>query len=123
MIGSRLATATLPLPNRNEVLVAKQTAVIDRLSGGRLTLGVSLGSRPDVYVPLTMRAAVEPAFGDGGFENRRSYWAYVFGRLRPGASAQYHQLRAKVKVSGAVLPPMLTKLRRSARLKTIRLSV
>jgi alkanesulfonate monooxygenase SsuD/methylene tetrahydromethanopterin reductase-like flavin-dependent oxidoreductase (luciferase family) len=45
----RLATTTLPLPNRNEVLVAKQAAVIDRLSGGRLTFGVSLGSRPDDY--------------------------------------------------------------------------
>jgi alkanesulfonate monooxygenase SsuD/methylene tetrahydromethanopterin reductase-like flavin-dependent oxidoreductase (luciferase family) len=45
----RLATTTLPLPNRNEVLVAKHAAVIDRLSGGRLTLGVSLGSRPDDY--------------------------------------------------------------------------
>jgi alkanesulfonate monooxygenase SsuD/methylene tetrahydromethanopterin reductase-like flavin-dependent oxidoreductase (luciferase family) len=45
----RLATTTLPLPNRNEVLVAKQAAVIDRLSGGRLSLGVSLGSRPDDY--------------------------------------------------------------------------
>jgi alkanesulfonate monooxygenase SsuD/methylene tetrahydromethanopterin reductase-like flavin-dependent oxidoreductase (luciferase family) len=40
-----LATTTLPLPNRNEVLVAKQAAVIDRLSAGRLTLGVSLGTR------------------------------------------------------------------------------
>jgi alkanesulfonate monooxygenase SsuD/methylene tetrahydromethanopterin reductase-like flavin-dependent oxidoreductase (luciferase family) len=48
----RLATTTLPLPNRNEVLVAKQAAVIDRLSGGRLTLGVSLGSRPDDYQVL-----------------------------------------------------------------------
>jgi alkanesulfonate monooxygenase SsuD/methylene tetrahydromethanopterin reductase-like flavin-dependent oxidoreductase (luciferase family) len=48
----RLATTTLPLPNRNEVLVAKQAAVIDRLSAGRLTLGVSLGSRPDDYQVL-----------------------------------------------------------------------
>jgi alkanesulfonate monooxygenase SsuD/methylene tetrahydromethanopterin reductase-like flavin-dependent oxidoreductase (luciferase family) len=48
----RLATTTLPLPNRNEVLVAKQAAVIDRLSEGRLTLGVSLGSRPDDYQVL-----------------------------------------------------------------------
>jgi alkanesulfonate monooxygenase SsuD/methylene tetrahydromethanopterin reductase-like flavin-dependent oxidoreductase (luciferase family) len=46
---SGLATTALPLPNRNEVLVAKQAAVIDRVSGGRLTLGVSLGSRPDDY--------------------------------------------------------------------------
>jgi alkanesulfonate monooxygenase SsuD/methylene tetrahydromethanopterin reductase-like flavin-dependent oxidoreductase (luciferase family) len=34
---------------RHRVLVAKLAAVIDRLSGGRLTLGVSLGSRPDDY--------------------------------------------------------------------------
>jgi alkanesulfonate monooxygenase SsuD/methylene tetrahydromethanopterin reductase-like flavin-dependent oxidoreductase (luciferase family) len=34
------------------VLVAKQAAVIDRLSEGRLTLGVSLGSRPDDYQVL-----------------------------------------------------------------------
>jgi alkanesulfonate monooxygenase SsuD/methylene tetrahydromethanopterin reductase-like flavin-dependent oxidoreductase (luciferase family) len=45
----RRATTTLPLPNRNEVLIAKQAAVIDRLSEGRLTLGVSLGSRPYDY--------------------------------------------------------------------------
>jgi alkanesulfonate monooxygenase SsuD/methylene tetrahydromethanopterin reductase-like flavin-dependent oxidoreductase (luciferase family) len=37
----QLATTILQLPNRNEVLVAKQAAVIDRLSGGRLILGVA----------------------------------------------------------------------------------
>ena len=43
----RLATTTLPLPNRNEVLVAKLRAEIDRRARGRLTLGVALASRPD----------------------------------------------------------------------------
>jgi alkanesulfonate monooxygenase SsuD/methylene tetrahydromethanopterin reductase-like flavin-dependent oxidoreductase (luciferase family) len=45
----RLATTILQLPNRNEVLVAKQAAVIDRLSAGRLVLGVAQGGRQDDY--------------------------------------------------------------------------
>jgi alkanesulfonate monooxygenase SsuD/methylene tetrahydromethanopterin reductase-like flavin-dependent oxidoreductase (luciferase family) len=55
---TRLATTTLPLPNRNEVLVAKQAAVVDRLWGGRLTLGASLGSRPDDYQALGRRRSI-----------------------------------------------------------------
>jgi alkanesulfonate monooxygenase SsuD/methylene tetrahydromethanopterin reductase-like flavin-dependent oxidoreductase (luciferase family) len=46
---ARLATYILVLPPRNEVLVAKQAAVIDVLSNGRLELGVALGSRTDDY--------------------------------------------------------------------------
>jgi alkanesulfonate monooxygenase SsuD/methylene tetrahydromethanopterin reductase-like flavin-dependent oxidoreductase (luciferase family) len=45
----RLATTILLLPPRSEVLVAKQAAVVDQLSGGRLTLGVAQGSREDDY--------------------------------------------------------------------------
>jgi predicted permease len=48
--------------------------------------GTTLGARPRVYVPLTMRALMNP--GWKGFENRRSYWAYVFARLAPGKSIE-----------------------------------
>jgi alkanesulfonate monooxygenase SsuD/methylene tetrahydromethanopterin reductase-like flavin-dependent oxidoreductase (luciferase family) len=44
-----LATTILLLPPRNEVLVAKQAAAVDQLSGGRLTLGVAQGGREDDY--------------------------------------------------------------------------
>ena len=44
-----LATTILQLPPRNETLVAKQAAVVDRLSGGRLVLGVAQGGREDDY--------------------------------------------------------------------------
>jgi alkanesulfonate monooxygenase SsuD/methylene tetrahydromethanopterin reductase-like flavin-dependent oxidoreductase (luciferase family) len=44
-----LATTILQLPPRNEVLVAKQAAVVDQLSGGRLTLGLAQGGREDDY--------------------------------------------------------------------------
>jgi predicted permease len=46
--------------------------------------GTTIGSRPSVFVPITMRAVLIP--GWKGFENRRSYWIYLFARLKPGLS-------------------------------------
>jgi alkanesulfonate monooxygenase SsuD/methylene tetrahydromethanopterin reductase-like flavin-dependent oxidoreductase (luciferase family) len=46
---ARLATSILVLPPRHEVLVAKQAAVVDQLSGGRLVLGVAQGGREDDF--------------------------------------------------------------------------
>jgi predicted permease len=63
--------------------------------------GTTLGARPQVFVPLTMRGLMNP--GWRGFENRRSYWAYVFGRLEPGVSIE--QARAAMN---AVYRPILT---------------
>lgn len=45
----RLATVILQISNRNETLVAKQAAVIDRLSDGRLDLGLAPGMREDDF--------------------------------------------------------------------------
>src|SRR5919112_3526824 len=42
----RLGTLVTPLPRRRPVVVARQTASLDRLSGGRLVLGVGSGGFP-----------------------------------------------------------------------------
>ena len=48
--------------------------------------GTTLGSRPQVFVPITLRGLMNPGFNE--FHNRRAYWAYLFARLRPGVTIE-----------------------------------
>jgi predicted permease len=45
----------------------------------------TLGVKPQVYAPITMRGFSQPF---KGFDHRRSYWAYLFARLKPGVSIE-----------------------------------
>lgn len=62
----RLGVATLPLPWHNPVRLAKALVTLDQLSGGRLTVGLSLGG---TYLNDTVVGAVPerrlPAFNEG----------------------------------------------------------
>src|SRR2546426_3576627 len=44
-----LMTNILLGPTRNPILLAKESASLDQLSGGRFTLGIGVGFRPDDY--------------------------------------------------------------------------
>jgi predicted permease len=48
--------------------------------------GTTLGLLPNVFVPITMRGFTEQSLQS--FENRRSYWAYLVARLKPGVSLE-----------------------------------
>jgi putative ABC transport system permease protein len=60
--------------------------------------GTTLGAEPDVFVPITMRQVLSPTWQ--GFENRRSYWVYLFARLKPGVSME----QARAAVNGIYHP-------------------
>jgi predicted permease len=66
--------------------------------------GTTLGATPQVFVPITLRALLQPGFNH--YENRRGYWAYLFARLKPGISLDqartainvpYHQIVTDVE--------------------------
>jgi predicted permease len=62
--------------------------------------GTTLGTLPQVFVPISMRGVTSPGFE--GFENRRSYWVYLFARLKPGESLE--QARAGIN---AIYQPII----------------
>ncbi len=62
--------------------------------------GTTLGSRPDVFVPISMRGAMQRGFD--GFEERRSYWVYLFARLQPGVSIELARAEVSAVYRGIV---------------------
>ncbi|HEU5156664.1 MAG TPA: LLM class flavin-dependent oxidoreductase [Streptosporangiaceae bacterium] len=72
----RLATTILLAPSRGSAaLVAKQAASLDRLSGGRLTLGMAVGGRPDDYEAAGVPMADRGARFDAMLEEMERVWA------------------------------------------------
>jgi probable F420-dependent oxidoreductase len=54
----RLGTAVIMAPFRDPVILAKETATLDQLSGGRLTLGMGIGMCRDEFEVVRPRAGV-----------------------------------------------------------------
>ena len=65
--------------------------------------GTTLGGNPRVFVPISMRGYMSPGFT--GFDNRRSYWVYLFARLEPGATIEEAQ-----RAINAVYRPIINEI-------------
>ena len=70
----RLQTAVLVLPQRDPMLVAKQAAQLDILSGGRLRLGVGLGWSDSEYAALGASFANRAARFEEAIALLRTCW-------------------------------------------------
>jgi probable F420-dependent oxidoreductase len=70
----RLGTGILILPQRNPVVLAKETATLDFLSGGRVTLGVGVGWLEEEFSALGVPFADRGARTDEYIEALRALW-------------------------------------------------
>lgn len=70
-----LVTSVLLSPLRtNTALLAKQALSLDRLSGGRLVLGLGLGGRPDDYSGSGLETAGRGAFFERQLDELKRIW-------------------------------------------------
>jgi probable F420-dependent oxidoreductase len=70
----RLGTSVLLFVMRNPALVAKTVSTIDYLSGGRVTLGISLGGRDNEYEPMGVDVKRRVGRFTEGLEVMRRLW-------------------------------------------------
>ena len=94
----RLGTGIVILPQRNPVVLAKELASVDVLSGGRLEAGFGVGYVPDEFdavgVPFSERGARTTEYidalralwrGDLAFSGRFTSWDGVEAHPRPAS--------------------------------------
>jgi alkanesulfonate monooxygenase SsuD/methylene tetrahydromethanopterin reductase-like flavin-dependent oxidoreductase (luciferase family) len=72
----RLTTAVMIGPYRgNGALLAKQLATVDSIAGGRLTVGIAVGARPDDFEATGSPYAQRGKAFDGQLAEMRAVWA------------------------------------------------
>jgi predicted permease len=55
--------------------------------------GLDVGETSQVFIPVAMRSQMAPSFLVNNVNSRRARWVHVFGRLKPGISAEQAEER------------------------------
>ena len=104
--GLRLGTSVIVVPQRNAVLLAKQLATLDSLSGGRVTAGIAVGWNRAEFANLGMadRFHVRGAY----VEETIRLWRHLWSGSTEPFSGRFHPLEdfefAPLPDQGAALP-------------------
>ena len=92
----RLGTGILILPERNPVVLAKELATLDRLSGGRLLFGIGVGWLKEEYEALGVPWERRGARADEYVAALRALWA-ADGASFDGEFASFTQVSSNPK--------------------------
>ena len=116
----RLGTGVVLLSVRHPVEVAQQVATLDALTGGRLTVGVSLGGRDNEYVATNMPKTQRAGRLLEGVEVMKRLWSesdvHFQGRYYTldGANLEPKPARGIPIIFGGSTPPSLARAGRHA---------
>lgn len=102
----RLATGILILPQRNPVVLAKEVATLDVLSGGRVTLGVGVGWLEEEFRCLGVPFAERAARTDEYVEALRVLWREAEPTFS-GRFASFERAKSYPKPAQAGGPPVV----------------
>ncbi len=97
-----LLTNILIAPTRDFVLLAKEAATLDQISGGRFTLGMAAGGRPDDYEAVGQDPSRRGARFDEGLELMHRAWRgeLVAGAGKPVSPRPVHDDRVPIVLGG-----------------------
>ena len=102
----RLGTSVIVVPQRNAVVVAKEIASLDALSGGRVTAGIGVGWSETEFANLAMseRFAVRGAY----VEETVALWRHLWAGSGAPFEGRFHRLSdyifGPLPAQGAGLP-------------------
>ena len=105
----RLGTSVIVVPQRNAVLLAKELASLDSLSGGRVTAGIGAGWSHEEFANLGMgdRFSVRGAYVD----ETVGLWRHLWSGSREPFHGRFHSFDdfefAPLPDQGAALPILL----------------
>jgi alkanesulfonate monooxygenase SsuD/methylene tetrahydromethanopterin reductase-like flavin-dependent oxidoreductase (luciferase family) len=107
-----LRTEVLLAPLRDPVLLAKQAATLDRLSRGRLSLGVGVGGRADDFAAAGVPLGERGRRMDAALEALRARWSGA-GAGAPVGPSPWREGGPEVLI-GAFAPAALARVARHA---------
>jgi probable F420-dependent oxidoreductase len=99
----RLGTGILILPQRNPVVLAKELATLDHLSGGRVELGIGVGWLEEEFVALGVPWARRGARTDEYVGAMRALWAGDAAEF-DGEFASFHRVSSNPKPAQGAIP-------------------